>query len=588
MDNNTTTTEENARQSSKLSLGSSPSVLSADEQLEGDGPLTPIDKMQDDVEDDDDDLSALNSILQAGSPGSLSDEEEEDDDETRMSEGDDEEDEDEEEDEDDLQTEQDSASPLSSVPDDFPLSRSASPDLPLVEKLQQDETEADGEDEDEEEDEEEEEEEEEGETAANANTTTTNISTKEEEENDDDDDEEQVEEKVMPKINNRKLSMTGNLNVKKRRKEDTKKKVDPKDESDSEHGPSPPKKAKPSEASTAKESSKNTDTSSSSEDTIVMNNTKKRRASRSTLEIAEAPRTRRRQSRQEELIAKTEIEQVVEKSPVAPQVDDAATESMNEDAKSGEKEIPVETASDENEKDIDNADNQEDRKQEPVVPEQDESMEGEEAENDQDSEEHRGNHEAQDNDDHDYQHRHQEALDALTHIEIEFARLRDKMYQEKMAELHDEARMIANGTHPELVTLLAEIEEKKGKRIHSAEAWRKYQHDNFRQQFEGLEYQANIHFISQKNALRRDLLSKINGKRWNMEDERTKLNNPARGERVFPDGRELVAHKREQKEETGELQDIKEAVGFPMAPNPSGLSIQDVDDDLKLLGIKHS
>lgn len=69
------------------------------------------------------------------------------------------------------------------------------------------------------------------------------------------------------------------------------------------------------------------------------------------------------------------------------------------------------------------------------------------------------------------------------------------MYQEKMAELHDEARMIANGTHPELVTLLAEIEEKKGKRIHSAEAWRKYQHDNFKQQFEGLEYQANIHFI---------------------------------------------------------------------------------------------
>lgn len=93
-----------------------------------------------------------------------------------------------------------------------------------------------------------------------------------------------------------------------------------------------------------------------------------------------------------------------------------------------------------------------------------------------------------------------------------------------------------------------------------------------------------------------------------MEDERTKLNDPARGkvthttvnliekkkltfdigERVFPDGRELVVHKREQKEETGELQDIKEAIGFPMAPNPSGLSIQDVDDDLKLLGIKHS
>ncbi|KAI7899955.1 uncharacterized protein BX663DRAFT_576010 [Cokeromyces recurvatus] len=133
MENNTNTTEENAtRQSSKFSLDSSPSILSADDQLEGDGPLTPTDKMEDDVEDedddevpikhaiddDDDDLSALNSILQAGSPGSLSEEEEEE----------------EENDIDDLH--QDSASPLSSIPDDFPLSRSPSPEIPQEEELE--------------------------------------------------------------------------------------------------------------------------------------------------------------------------------------------------------------------------------------------------------------------------------------------------------------------------------------------------------------------------------------------------------------------------------------------------------------------
>lgn len=64
-----------------------------------------------------------------------------------------------------------------------------------------------------------------------------------------------------------------------------------------------------------------------------------------------------------------------------------------------------------------------------------------------------------------------------------------------MSELNEEAIMIANGTHPELVTLMAEIEEKKGRRINSAEAWRRHQHANFRQQFEGFEYQANIQFI---------------------------------------------------------------------------------------------
>ena len=54
---------------------------------------------------------------------------------------------------------------------------------------------------------------------------------------------------------------------------------------------------------------------------------------------------------------------------------------------------------------------------------------------------------------------------------------------------------------------------------------------------------------------------------------------------LFPDGREMIAHKRELKEETGELQDIKEAIGFPMAPNPSGLNAHDLNEDLKLLGI---
>ncbi|KAG0735371.1 hypothetical protein G6F26_012587 [Rhizopus arrhizus] len=171
--------------------------------------------------------------------------------------------------------------------------------------------------------------------------------------------------------------------------------------------------------------------------------------------------------------------------------------------------------------------------------------------------------------DEDYQQRHKEALDALTHIELEFARLRDKMYQEKMSELNDEALMIANGTHPELVSLMAEIEEKKGKRISSAEAWREHQYANFKKQ--------------------RDLLSDIHNKKWSMENERKKLNEVSTDRLLlFPDGREMMLHKRELKEETSELSEMKETIGFPMAPNPKGLNSQDIDEDLRLLGIHHS
>ncbi|SAM05160.1 hypothetical protein [Absidia glauca] len=189
-------------------------------------------------------------------------------------------------------------------------------------------------------------------------------------------------------------------------------------------------------------------------------------------------------------------------------------------------------------------------------------------------------------DDWDTQQRHKDALDALTHIEVEFARLREKMYQEKMAELNEEAIMIANGTHPELITLMAEIEEKKGRRISTAEAWRKYQHTNFRRQFEGFEYQANVHFISRKSAIRKELLATTHGKRWRLEDEQSKLNDPVhRSGKVIPDMHTLGLQKQVRRKKTMDLQDINDVIGFPRAPQVPGLSQQDIQDDLLILGL---
>lgn len=91
-----------------------------------------------------------------------------------------------------------------------------------------------------------------------------------------------------------------------------------------------------------------------------------------------------------------------------------------------------------------------------------------------------------------------------------------------------------------------------------------------------------------------------------MENERKKLNEVSTGKLLvqkkkdasidlvidrlllFPDGREMMLHKRELKEETSELSEMKETIGFPMAPNPKGLNSQDIDEDLRLLGIHHS
>lgn len=187
--------------------------------------------------------------------------------------------------------------------------------------------------------------------------------------------------------------------------------------------------------------------------------------------------------------------------------------------------------------------------------------------------------------DQEYQQWHKEALDALTKIEVEFARLRDKMYQEKMSELNEEALMIAQGTHPELMAMMETIEKKKNQRIQTADAWRKYKRVSYQRQFEGLEYQANIDFVCGKNGLRRSILDTLNRKRWDLDTERDKLNEPLTDADRVPDPNVLVHRKRGQTDETRDLHRITHSIGFPMAPKAEGLAKDSVEDDLVALGI---
>ncbi|KAI8578042.1 hypothetical protein K450DRAFT_248750 [Umbelopsis ramanniana AG] len=183
--------------------------------------------------------------------------------------------------------------------------------------------------------------------------------------------------------------------------------------------------------------------------------------------------------------------------------------------------------------------------------------------------------------DHEYQQSHKEALLALTHIEVEFARLRETMYQEKMAELKEEMTLITDGTHPELVSLMEEIESKKRKRMDTAAAWCRYQQLNYRRQYEGFEYQANVHFIHKKNALRRDMINGLNDKRWKLDEERAKLGESSPLTGTVPDRAALARHKKVQKAEALELRHLQSALGFPLAPNVLGIGKKDIDDDLE-------
>ncbi|KAF9901190.1 hypothetical protein EC991_006421 [Linnemannia zychae] len=104
--------------------------------------------------------------------------------------------------------------------------------------------------------------------------------------------------------------------------------------------------------------------------------------------------------------------------------------------------------------------------------------------------------------DHEMKQLHKDALDALTSIEIEFANLRDKMYEERLMELDREVEMINDGTHPELSSLMQEIEQKREHRLHIADMGRKYKTDIAQSAFDIAEYQAHCTFQSARRNIR--------------------------------------------------------------------------------------
>ncbi|KAI8919860.1 hypothetical protein DFJ77DRAFT_218093 [Powellomyces hirtus] len=98
-------------------------------------------------------------------------------------------------------------------------------------------------------------------------------------------------------------------------------------------------------------------------------------------------------------------------------------------------------------------------------------------------------------DDDEHEIARKEALKSLTDIEHEFAKFREKMYQEKMAETEAEVAAVENGTHPLLVSQMVDIEQRKQDRLAAAGARLRQEEISFQRQFEAAVAQAHTDFI---------------------------------------------------------------------------------------------
>ncbi|KAG0294369.1 hypothetical protein BGZ98_001803 [Dissophora globulifera] len=179
---------------------------------------------------------------------------------------------------------------------------------------------------------------------------------------------------------------------------------------------------------------------------------------------------------------------------------------------------------------------------------------------------------------------HMDALEALTTIEVGFATLRDKMYDERMLELDREVEMIDAGTHPELSTLMREIEDKREQRLRIAKAWRTHMGEIAQCEFEIKEYQAHCTFQSKKRDMRNDIITDLGKRKRRVMLELT-LASDSRRKNALSDKLSLIRARKHRRAEVSELRAIKEQYGFPASMKPAMISAAELDEDFGALGL---
>ncbi|OBZ76494.1 hypothetical protein A0H81_03169 [Grifola frondosa] len=126
-----------------------------------------------------------------------------------------------------------------------------------------------------------------------------------------------------------------------------------------------------------------------------------------------------------------------------------------------------------------------------------------------------------------------EALDVLAAIELKFALLRERLYIEKMDVLAWEEALIAEGIHPELLHLHAELSKRRDKRIELASRRNDYETGNVTKRRKLDEEGVWSWWKNARDDLVTDMFSETNRKRRKLERERRVIERPLPNRR-FP------------------------------------------------------
>jgi len=177
----------------------------------------------------------------------------------------------------------------------------------------------------------------------------------------------------------------------------------------------------------------------------------------------------------------------------------------------------------------------------------------------------------------------QEAYNQMVQIELDFSKVRETLYRERLSHITLEEMQIHQGSHPELSSRMAEIEKKRSERLLRAEAWKKQLIESYENQYLAIKHHLECAFYDERGNLRKQLLDERFLKIYQLKSEKRKLDT-YEVQLDPPDKTTLARRKKARQEECAEYRIIQNTIGFPV-PTLNGLSSKEIDRDLEYLGL---
>ncbi|KAJ9133982.1 Transcriptional regulatory protein dep1 [Pleurostoma richardsiae] len=176
------------------------------------------------------------------------------------------------------------------------------------------------------------------------------------------------------------------------------------------------------------------------------------------------------------------------------------------------------------------------------------------------------------------------AFEQLAGIEKHFAAFRDRLYEERLAQLEQEEAMLRgdNPTHPEYLAMMQCIDERRDEKMRTHELEYKYNTDAMQRWAVARRTQILTQFYQGVRESRVKILEELGQQWYEIQQERRRHANSV------PDyGIRFPTSKTEQKKqavaynkEVSILSGIARHKGFPAAPEMKGASAGDIEDDL--------